>query len=141
MNPKAKNTLAIVIGLLVGSSVNMALVQTGYQTFPLPGNPDVSDMEQLKKAMSQATSKHYLFPFLAHALGTLVGAFLAAKLAATRPMTFAYAIGGFFLLGGIIVAFMIPGPVWFIALDWVLAYIPMAFVGGRLASKKQSAPV
>tara|TARA_B110000046_G_C12990002_1_gene397415 strand:- start:686 stop:859 length:174 start_codon:yes stop_codon:yes gene_type:complete len=42
--------------------------------------------------------KFYVFPFLAHALGTLVGAFVAALTAATHKMKFAIAIGCFFYL-------------------------------------------
>jgi len=30
---------------------------------------------------------------------------------------------------------MIPGPTWFAAVDIVIAYIPMAWLGGKLAVK------
>lgn len=33
-------------------------------------------------------------------------------------------------------AFMIPAPVWFILVDLILAYLPMAYFGGKLAAKK-----
>lgn len=139
MNPIVKNVLAIIIGVVVGSIVNMALIQVGYKVFPLPGDPDVSDMDQLKEAMNHATAANYLFPFFAHALGTLVGAFVAAKMAATRPMTFAYVIGFWFLVGGITVSFLIPSPAWFIALDLIVAYLPMAWLGGKLANRQPAA--
>ena len=82
--------------------------------------------------------KHFLFPFIAHALGTLVGAYAALRIAASRQEVFAFAIGGFFLLGGIANAFMIPAPAWFIALDLVGAYIPMAWIAVRLLRALQS---
>lgn len=40
-------------------------------------------------------------PFLPHALGTLIGAFVAAKLAANHHMKFAMGIGVSFLIGGL----------------------------------------
>jgi hypothetical protein len=48
-------------------------------------------------------------------------------------MTLALAVGGLHLMGGIAAAFMIPAPVWFVVLDLTLAYLPMAWLGGRLA--------
>ena len=75
-------------------------------------------------------------PFLAHALGTLIGAMIAALIAATRKFTMAMIIGVFFLIGGISAAFMIPAPTWFVLLDLGMAYIPMAWLGHKLVSKK-----
>lgn len=46
-----------------------------------------------------------------------------------------YAVGVVFLAGGVAAAFMIPAPVWFIALDLVGAYIPMAWLGIELGRR------
>ena len=67
-----------------------------------------------------------------HALGSLVGGLVAALIAATRKMTFALVIGLVHLVGGIAAAVLIPAPAWFIVLDLVVAYVPMAWVGGKL---------
>ena len=48
---------------------------------------------------------------------------------------FAYAIGVFFLTGGISVTFMIAAPAWFIILDLLVAYIPMAWIGARIGCR------
>lgn len=134
MNPIIKNILAVVAGWLVGSFVNMGLVQLGHMVFPIEG-VDLSNMEELAAVMPTLSAKYFIFPFLAHALGTLVGAIVAWKTAATHKMKFAMVIGGLFLLGGIMVSFMLPGPTWFAAVDILLAYIPMAYVGGKIAEK------
>jgi hydrogenase-4 membrane subunit HyfE len=76
--------------------------------------------------------KHFVFPFLAHALGTLVGALTAHLIAASRRSVFAYVIGGLNLAGGIAASFMIPAPTWFIALDLLVAYLPMAWLASKL---------
>jgi len=135
MNPILRNILAVIAGGLLGMIVNMSLVMMNGSVIPLPEGVDVTSSESLKASMHLFEAKHFIFPFLAHALGTLAGAWLAAKLATNHKMKFAYGIGVFFLLGGIANIWMIGGPVWFNALDIVVAYIPMAWLGGQLALK------
>ncbi|PWK52875.1 hypothetical protein [Pleionea mediterranea] len=130
-----KNILAVVLALVLGGSVNMGLIMVSGSIIPPPEGIDPTNMESLKASMHLYEAKHFIFPFLAHALGTLVGAFIAAKVASSRKMTLAMVIGGFFMLGGITNAFLLPAPIWFIALDIVLAYLPMAWLGGKLGTK------
>ena len=134
MNPILKNILAVITGWIGGSIINMALVQTGYAIYPLEG-VDTNDMDALANAFSNLDNKHFIFPFLAHALGTLGGALITALIAASHKIKLALLIGVIFLIGGIMVSFMIPAPIWFIILDLVVAYIPMAWLGGLLALK------
>lgn len=60
---------------------------------------------------------------------------VAFKITTTYKMKFALGIGGFFLLGGIAAATMIPAPTWFIVVDLLFAYIPMAWIAGKLLKK------
>ena len=131
-----RNLLAVVVGVVVGSFVNLALVNAGPHVIPLPEGADVSTMEGLKEAMTRFSPANFLFPFLGHALGTLAGAFLAAKVAASHRMKFALGIGVFFLLGGIMMVASCGGPIWFIAADLLIAYLPMGYLGGVLARPK-----
>lgn len=134
MNSILKNIIAFILGWLVGSAVNMGLVTMGYQIFPVEGL-DTNDMNSILELMPTFEAKQFLFPFLAHALGTLVGAAVAYTLAATHKMRIALGIGIFFLIGGIMVNFMLPGPTWFWVLDILVAYIPMAWIGTKIAKK------
>ena len=136
MNSTVKNILAVVAGIIIGGIVNMGLINISGSIIPPPEGVDNTTMEGLKESMHLFQPKHFIFPFLAHALGTLVGAFIAAKIAATRKMTFALVIGAFFLLGGITSVMMLPSPTWFSILDIVGAYIHMAYIGGKLAIGK-----
>ena len=137
MNPIARNILAAICGFVVGSVVNIGLVNIGPFVVPLPEGADVSTMESLRDSMKLFTPVNFIFPFLAHALGTLTGAFVAAKLAASHPMKFAIGIGVAFLLGGATAVSMLGGPMWFNVSDLLLAYIPMGFLGGILAGGKR----
>lgn len=136
MSPILKNIVAVVVGIVVGSIVNMAIISISGSIIPAPDGADVTTMDGLKNSMHLFEPKHFIFPFLAHALGTFVGAFLAAKIAANHKMKFAYGIGFFFLLGGIANVFLLPSPTWFTLFDLIGAYLPMAFLGGKLATKQ-----
>jgi uncharacterized membrane protein len=133
-----QNFLAVVAGVVLGSVANISLVNVGPSIVPLPEGADVSSMEKLQQSMALFTPVHFLFPFLGHAVGTLVGAFVAAKLAASHAWIFALVIGLLFLAGGIAAASMLGGPLWFIVADLGLAYLPMAYLGAFLARGKKS---
>ncbi len=136
MNPIVRNILAASAGVIIGSVVNLTIVNVGMAIIPLPEGTDVSTMEGIKQSMKLFTPLNFIAPFLAHAVGTLAGAFVAAKLAAGHHMKFAIGIGAWFLLGGITMVVMVGGPLWFTAGDLLLAYIPMAFLGGKLSGRR-----
>ena len=124
--------LAVFLGLVVGSVVNMALITVSGRVIAPPPGADVTTVEGLKASLHLFEAKHFLFPFLAHALGTLVGALIARWVASAGSPVSAYIVGGFFLMGGIANAVMLPAPTWFIAVDLLLAYLPAAWLGQRL---------
>lgn len=135
MNPTLRNIIAVAIGIVVGSGFNMGIIMVSGSIILPPEGVDPTQMDSLINNMHLFKPKHFIFPFLAHAIGTLVGAFLAAKLAAKYHFNLAMIVGLFFLLGGVSAAYMIPAPTWFIISDLVLAYIPMSILGAKLASK------
>lgn len=124
-----RNVIALIAGLVIGGIVNMALVTISPSLIPPPAGVDVTNVESLSKAIHLFEPRHFVMPFLAHALGTLVGALVAYLIAASRKVQLAYVVGVFFLVGGIAASFMIPAPTWFIALDLLVAYLPMAWLG------------
>ena len=134
MNSTIRNVLAVIAGLVIGSAVNMGLITISGSIIPPPDGADVTTMEGLKAAMHLFEPKHFIFPFLAHALGTGVGAYVAALIAASHKMKMAFIIGFAFLLGGIANVFMLPAPMWYNIVDLTGAYIPMAWLGWRLAN-------
>lgn len=131
MHPILRNILAVILGLVIGSVVNMAFILLGPMLIPPPEGADVTTTEGLKAALPMFEWKHFIFPFLAHAVGSLCGAAIAAFVAADHKMNFAMAIGFFFLMGGIANVVMLPAPAWFSILDLVVAYIPMAYLAGK----------
>jgi len=127
-----RNILAVIAGLVIGSIFNMALINIGHAVVGLPPGADVSTMEGVRAAMQQFGPVHFIVPFVAHAGGTLVGAFLATLIAASHKMKIALGIGVFFLLGGIAAGIYLGSPLWYNVIDFLVAYIPMAWIGSKL---------
>ena len=137
MNPIVRNIFSVIAGIILGSVVNMGIIMISGSIIPPPAGADVTTTEGLKASIHLFQPQHFIFPFLAHALGTLAGAFLAAYFAASHKMKFALGVGIFFLAGGITNVFLLPSPAWFNVLDLVGAYIPMGYLAGKLAVRKK----
>ena len=129
-----RNILAAIAGLVACMMTNGCLIALGPTVIPPPEGVNVQDLESLRANIHLFEPKHFLFPLLAHAMGSLVGGSVAAAIAATRKMTFALVIGSVHLLGGIAMAFLIPAPVWFVILDLGVAYLPAAWLGAKITA-------
>ena len=140
MNTLIRNILAVILGFVLGSIANIALVVAGPRVIPPPPGVDFSNAQNFAANLHLLEPRHFIFPFLAHAIGTLVGALVAYLIAGSRRVTFAYVLGVLFLAGGIVAVCMYPAPVWFDALDLVVAYLPMAWLAVKLGRKFRSEP-
>lgn len=127
--------IAVVVGFAVGSAVNMGLILVSGHVIPPPPGADMTTTEGLKATLHLLEPKHFVFPFLAHALGTFAGVYVATLLTPDRTRAPAYVVGALFFLGGCMAAFMIPAPAWFIAVDLLLAYVPPTLAGHWLAAR------
>ena len=130
-----RNSAAVLLGFVLGSIVNLALITASPHVIPPPPGVDVSNVASMKASMHLYQAKHFLFPFLAHALGTFAGALVAFLVAGSRRAVFASTLGFLFLAGGITACFLIPAPAWFMALDLLAAYLPMAWLAARLGRR------
>ena len=117
-----RNIGALILGIIAGSIVNMGLIIIGGNIFPFHENFNPMDAVNWD-------IKYFLFPFLAHSIGTLSGAFVASKLSKNYNMIIPIMVSIYFLAGGIYMAMVLPAPTWFICLDLIVCYIPMALLG------------
>jgi len=125
MNNNIRNILAVLVGLAIGSYINMYLVMKG----PVPEGFDIN---RIVEFIPLFEAKHFVMPIVGHAVGTLVGAVIASLIAATHKFRFALVIGVFFFVGGIANAIMLHFPILPAAIDLALAYFPMAIIGGYI---------
>jgi len=136
MNPLLKNIIAVIVGIVVGGLVNMGIILISGYIIPLPEGVDAADPQSLKDGMHLFEFRHFILPFLAHALGTLIGVFVAVKLGASNTIALALIITTVFMLGGIYIALQIQGPYWYTVFDLTFAYMPMGLFGWVLGRKK-----
>ena len=124
-----RNITALISGIIIGSIVNMAIINTGGALISPPEGVNPVDIESIKANIHLYTPIHFLVPFLAHAIGTFVGALITSLIAVSYKIYLSISVGCVFLIGGIMMAMMLPDPMWFICLDLILCYIPMALLG------------
>jgi len=133
MSPTLRNILATVVGLLLGSLLNMQIITYSNAIVALPLGVD--PLKLTPEVLASLPLKNFVPIFLAHALGTLLAAFIACKLSISRRYRITIIVGAFFLLGGILASIMIQPPLWYIVFDLLLAYFPFAFFGKKLAGQ------
>ena len=132
MHPFLKSGLAVLAGIFVGGIANFGIIIISSSIIPPPDGVDVSNIESIKANIHLYKPIHFLFPFLAHSLGTFSGAVLAIKI--SKQTKIAYMVALVFLYGGISMVTQVPSPMWFTVLDLGLAYIPMAWLATKMSS-------
>ena len=132
MHPFIKTGLAVLAGIFVGGIVNFGIIILSSSIIPPPNGVDVSNIESIKTNIHLYKPIHFLFPFLAHALGTFSGAVLAIKI--SKQTKIEYMVALVFLYGGISMITQVSSPMWFTVLDLGLAYIPMAWLATKISS-------
>jgi hypothetical protein len=133
MHPLLRSILAVIAGIVVGSAVNFGIILVNGVLFPLPAGVDRNDYAALREEFAKAPPTAMLLPILAHAGGTLVGAWLAARLAGRAALVHGLVIGVFFLVGGIASVIMLAAPLWFAVIDIAL-YLPAGWLGAKMAA-------
>ena len=91
-----RNIIGVILGIIIGSIVNMWFINNSGTFIPYPEGYDPSSMETMKETFHLLESKHFIMPFVAHAMGTFVGALVAGFVAASKKVKIALIIGGFF---------------------------------------------
>lgn len=135
MSPKIKIILSVISGIIAGGFVNSGLIKIGLIVIaPPPGVENLDNPSEWRMALQTGLleCRHFVFPFLAHAIGTLTGSLIAMIFSPNKKMRTAYSVGIFFLFGGIAASILIEAPGWFIVSDLLLSYIPMAYLAGKI---------
>jgi len=120
--------LSVIVGFFVGSLVNMLIVGAGPSIIPLPPGSDSSSIEKLRESIGNYEAKHFLFPLLAHALGTLTGSAVAGRFAGPGLLQAAIISGVLFLAGGIAMDYLVKGPTWYRITDLTVCYLPITLI-------------
>jgi len=141
MHPILRNILAVTAGTFLGGLVNMAIITLYPSIFPLPFDCPTTDNDAFMKCYMENIHllefKHLVSVFLAHALGTLTGAFLACKIGSSKKLLLAMLVGLLFFLGGLkICSDLNWQPLAFSIVDLIFAFFPFAWLGWIIARRK-----
>ena len=131
-----RNIIAVVVGLFVGSLINMGLIRLNTEVlFPMPEGTSTEDTEAFNAYLAGLPATAFLVVMAAHLLQSLVGAFIAARIAAARPMLVAMIVGVLSLVGGVAALFMFEGPAWMpVELPF---YLILAWFAGRIEVRRR----
>jgi len=92
MKQTLKNIGIVILGLIIGMIVNMGLIISGGIVFvPLEKFEPMNAMNW--------DFKYFIFPFLAHSIGTFSGAFIVSKLSKKSNIMMPLIVGFYFLAG------------------------------------------
>ncbi len=128
----ARNILAVLAGLILGVAAIGLIQWLNFQWFPPPPGLDPDKPEDVAKILRQISPWALVMLESSYIVGALVSGFTAARLARTRPLTLALALGVVFTLFNIANLLQIPHPAWLAVLTTV-TFLPLAWLGGRLA--------
>ncbi len=117
--------LSLILGIVSGSAINILLIIAGQNIITAPSSFNPMNAQDW-------TVSFFIFPFLAHSLGTLVGSFVAAKASKEYHISISLMVGLWFLAGGIYMTTIITATTWFEILDIIICYIAMAYIGWEL---------
>jgi len=111
-----RNSLAVITGIVASYAVIILIELTQMMIYPPPPGLDPMNHDHLLVYMKIIPVAALVFIAVAHLLGTLVGGLVGLKIAGGNRKV-GYIIGGIMLTFTVINFFMIPHPVWFMALD------------------------
>lgn len=129
-----RSMFSVVLGMLVAMMVMLGLEFVGTWMFPMPAGQVAGDAD-LAEIVANAPTGKLVWVLLGWLLGAVSGGWVAARLARMARMGAAAAIGVLLVLGVLINAWMLPHPLWMTLLG-VIAPVPLAMCGGRLALRR-----
>lgn len=122
----------VVAGAVVAMLVVFAAEAVTHRLYPFPAGMNQNDFEQIKSYVAALPATAYILVLTGWLVGTLAGTFVAARLGRWRGT--AYILGALLLGAGIYNAIVIPQPVWFSVVSFII-YISMTTAGAWLGAR------
>lgn len=119
----------VLLGLLVAWLFVMLAEALAHRIYPPPAGTNMNDFNEVKKFVATLPASALALVLAGWLVGTLAGTFVAARVGhGAGP---GYVVGALLLCAGIANSIIIPQPVWFSAVSFVI-YITMSMVGASL---------
>ena len=107
-----------------------------HKLYPPPPGLDMTDFNQVKRFVASLPVNALLVVLAGWLVGTFLGTWLAARIA--RSSAPGYVVGALLLAAGIANSVLIPQPLWFSIVSFIV-YIAMTLLGARVGAA--TAPV
>ena len=132
-----QNIFAVLLAILAAAIITFSIIVLGHSLIPTPAEIDTNDFESMKANFHLFEVKHFLFPLIAHGLGTFVASYLVARFAKTYKFWLALGIGVIFMLASLSLSIRIGHFNW-IGVVEIAQYIPMSFLGYKVWQRSNS---
>ena len=134
-----RNLVAMLTGQL-GGALAIGLVQSvSVSMYPPAPGADLQDPAQLAQFVASMPLGAFAMLELSYICGSFIGGFVTASIATERHIAYATVVGLAFTVAGCVNLFTIPHPIW-VALMTTLTYVPLCYLGARLALKVSGKP-
>lgn len=131
MNNSFRNTLVVIIAIVIGGLIIYFSEMLIKIIFPLPSHIDPMDMESLKSYLPTAPVGSFALLILAHAAAAFISGWLISIFAKTNIQFLALITGLIWTLVGVTNIVMLPHPIWFSIAD-TCVFLPMTILGTKL---------
>lgn len=131
MNPRLKNILAVVAGVVAGSLVIGVVEKLTAEK--VPEGLDFNNKEVMVEYIKNLPARAFAFLLVAYFLGSVAAGYVANLIARSTGKKPALTAGLILFLAGVMNLVAIPHPMWF-AITSSLVYFAGAWIGGRLVA-------
>lgn len=129
-----RRILAITAGIAVFTIVVMLMDSVSHQLHPMPHGMDPQDHGMMMQHMAAAPFGVMFAVMLGWIIGTLAGAFAAAKISTTHKRLAAGIVGALAFAGTTMNVFMLPHP-WWMIVGGLAGIAVAAHVGWKLGDR------
>lgn len=132
-----RTLLAIVAGLITAMLVIFGMEAAGLIFFPPPAGMPLETEADLARLVAMAPLAAKLWLVFGWALGSFVGAWVAARISRRHRRIAALAVALFIVAGTVMNAMVIAHPLWMNLLG-ILLPVPLALLAARLAGPRST---
>jgi MFS family permease len=132
-----RTVLAIVAGLITAMLVIFGVEAAGMLLFPPPAGMPLETEADLAKLVAMASPAAKAWLVFGWALGSFVGAWVAARISRRHRRIAALAVALFIVAGTVMNAMVITHPLWMNLLG-ILLPVPLALLAARLTESRKA---
>lgn len=139
MRKAARSVAAVLAGVVAAGVIVAALEAINARLFNLPEGIDASDMEAMRRAVAALPQSAFILLLAGWGIGTLMGAWIAARLAPKAPRVHGAIVTAVLLAAGVANMVMLPHPAW-VWVVGILLFVTGGCAGTHLALRSLKTP-